>query len=157
MSERMFRELKQRQGGIHVISSKRASLRESTKDLLAHTVKFGQDNRQANPCSDKTVQVGYHSLELIPNSTSRYEGIDNRERRCIMLALRCSRNAASRSRHAASRCITLTSRFHHTYITLASRCITPASRYISTQANLCRRRTNRRARGGGGATPPETA
>jgi hypothetical protein len=71
-----------------------------------------------------------------------------------MLALRCSRNAASRSRPAASRCITLTSRFHHTCITLASRCITPASRYISTQANLCRRRTNRRARGRVGEPPP---
>ena len=116
MLERMFRELKQRQGGIHVISSKRASLRESTKDLLAQTVKFGQDNRQANPCSDKTVQVGYHSLELIPNSTSRYEGIDNRERRCIMLALRCSRNAASRSRHAASRPRHATSAHKRTFV-----------------------------------------
>jgi hypothetical protein len=27
-----------------------------------------QDDRQANPCFDFFVQVGYHSLELIPNT-----------------------------------------------------------------------------------------
>jgi hypothetical protein len=45
----MFRDLNQHRGGIHIMISKRASLRESTKDLLAHMVQFGrQDNTQTS-------------------------------------------------------------------------------------------------------------
>jgi hypothetical protein len=50
-----------------VIILDRASLRQRTKCLIAHTRSsfVKQDNRQTNPSFDKIVQVGYHSLELI--------------------------------------------------------------------------------------------
>jgi hypothetical protein len=70
-------KLKPHQWGIHVIISKPASLCKSTKDQLctqgpvwSSKQDDRQDDRQANPSFDFLVQMGYHSLELIPNKNS---------------------------------------------------------------------------------------